>query len=57
MIGIEELRDTLLFYVTNEARAIARERDLARTLGGMPSEMAAMMGGPMPTDLGTFTMP
>ena len=57
MIGIEELRDTLLFYVTNEARAIARERDLARTLGGMPSEMAAMMGGSMPTDLGTFTMP
>ena len=57
MIGIEELHDTLLFYVTKEARAIARERDLARTLGGMPSEMAAMTGGSMPTDLGTFTMP
>ena len=49
LIGIEELRDTLLFYVTNEARAVARERDMARTLGGMPSEM--------PVDLGTFAMP
>ena len=35
LIGIEELRDTLLFYVTNEARAVARERDMARTLGGI----------------------
>ena len=45
MIGIEELRDTLLFYVTNEARAVARERDMGRTLGLTASEMAAMIEG------------
>ena len=43
--GIEELRDTLLFYVTNEARAVARERDMGRTLGLTSSEMAAMIEG------------
>lgn len=41
MIRVEELRDTLLFYVANDARAVARERDMARTLGAMPSELAA----------------
>ena len=43
LIGIEELRDTLLFYVTNEARAVARERDMGRTMGLTASEMAAMI--------------
>jgi hypothetical protein len=41
MIGVEELRDTLLFYVANDARAVSRERDMARTLGAMPPELAA----------------
>ena len=58
-IGVEELRDTLLFYTTQDAAAIARERDMQRTMGDVPPEFLAQMmaqgGGPI--DLGTFTMP
>ena len=57
--GVEELRDTLLFYTTQDAAAIARERDMQRTMGDVPPEFLAQMmaqgGGPI--DLGTFTMP
>ena len=54
-IRVEEMRDTLLFYGTRDATAIARERDMQRTMRGVPPEMAAMMGGIR--DLGVFTMP
>ena len=51
MIGVEEMRDTLLFYASRDAITIARERDMERALGGLPSEMASMMGGMRPVDL------
>ena len=56
-LGVEEMRSTLLFYTTRSAREIAAERDMRRTLAGMPPEMVEMMGGVPPVGLGTFTMP
>ena len=56
-IGVEEMRDTLLYYLERDAAAVARERDMQRTMAGMPPEMAAMMGGVAPVDLGMFRMP
>ena len=32
-IGVEELRSTLLYYLTHDAAAVARERDMQRTFG------------------------
>ena len=58
IIGVEEMRDTLLFYRERDAAAIARERDMQRMMGGLPPSMAAMgVDGAMPSDLGTFAMP
>ena len=48
-IGVEELRDTLLYYADHDAALIARERDMRRTLGPMPPGM------PPPIDFGTFS--
>ena len=54
---MEEMRDTLLFYVDKDARSVASERDRSRTVARLPPEFAAMMGGSMPINLGEFTMP
>jgi len=56
-IGVEEMRDTLLFYTDQDAQSIASDRDMKRTMARMPPEMAAMMGGQMPINLGQFMMP
>ena len=32
-IGVEEMRDTLLFYVDKDAAQVASERDMRRTMG------------------------
>ena len=37
--------------------SIASDRDMKRTMARMPPEMAAMMGGQMPINLGQFMMP
>jgi hypothetical protein len=55
-IGVEEMRDALLFYADKDAQSIASDRDMKRTMGRMPPEIAAMMGGGMPVNLGQFTM-
>lgn len=56
-IGVEEMRDTLLFYVDKDARSIARERDMTRTMARMAGPSGGIPSYLGPASLGQFTMP
>jgi hypothetical protein len=47
LIGVEEIRDTLLFYVSNDAKVVARERDMQRTIQSMPPHTRPADGEPV----------